>query len=758
MVYLAALVLILIPFFKFDILKKGGNEKLWYYICLSALTLIAGLRYRVGGDTLGYMVHFETYPTIAELSEFDFKGAYYTPLWYVYNAIFKSLGDSFYVFQIVQAFLVNLAFFRFFKRYSKRFFAVLLVYFVGYYLYYNTEILRSALCVVLFLEAYPLLEKRKYHWYFLLSLIAVGFHISAVFLFVIPLFRLIKKENFTVCLVTGLVILVMASLVNVKSIIESVNIPTNSGFRYYLMSRLDSYAKGMPQLSKYYLFDQLAICAPVLGIMLLRRILRFENDSRFGVMAMIMVIIQFASIFHHVIGRFNDYLVPFVIVYLVNTLFENKGEIAANKFGLALATLSFVSFFGVTAVKYCRNQYAIMKGAHIYDRYLPYRSVFNPEKSVKRELLIASQYSASKVEVGDERVGLEFEENEIKEDIYWVNDTVLQDSYVVERGCRLTVKDCYVRVSPDCAVIVRKGAVLVVDNAVIDTDTTHCVRQWRGIQVQGSNLTHQFEIDGTYQQGYIELHNAAIKNAIIGVDLGDPDDWVKKGGIIYAENTSFINNTRAIHAENYTNTDPNTTRPADYNAIFDNCIFEINESYIGTDMFHKHVDLYETHGLKFYGCQLLQTVRNEKTSEYSVGFEANDSDFTIDNSRDGKETRSVFSGFHRGIAANSMRFGNWNNIKVFNAVFKDNSIGVELKDSRTAIIMSNDFFIDNSNDMCTGIMIDGLTDIMIEDNTFTGLNRKHENTSSAVSSTYMKEVHLENNVFNDVTEFDYRGH
>lgn len=759
MVYLFALVLVLIPLVRFDILKKDGNQKIWYYICLTAFVLIAGLRYRVGGDTLGYMIHFETYPTISELFTFDFKGAYYTPLWYIYNAIFKSLNDSFYVYQLVQALLVNLAFFRFFKRYSKHFFSALLIYFIGYYLYYNTEILRSVLCVALFLEAYPFLEKKKYHWYFLLSLVAVGFHVSAVFLFIVPLFKFIKKENIIVCGGFGFLILAMTFLIDIKAIMESVNIEANTGFKFYVMSRLNSYAKDIPQMSKYYIFDQLAVCIPILGIMLLRRVFKFDNDNRFGVIVMMMIIIQFASLFHHVIGRFNDYLIPFMIVYLVNTLYDNKDEIVKNKFGLALTILSFASFFGIIIVKYCRNQYTISESSHIYDRYIPYRSVFNPQKHIKREILVDSQYD---VNLANVKIALEKSEYEIFEmdkEVVWANDTILSDSVIVDMGCRLVIKDCNVFVNPESRIIVRRGGVLVVENATIDADMTNGVRQWQGIQVHGKNLVHQFKIDGVYQQGYVELHNAVIKNAIIGVDLGDTEDWFKKGGVIHAENSRFINNTRAIHAENYVNIDPNTFRAADYNACFDNCTFEINEDFIGTEMFFKHVDLYEVRGLKFYGCQFLQKVKNDKISEFSVGIEANDSDFTVGSSRDGKRTRGVFSGFHRGIAANSINFNAINEPKVFNAIFKDNNIGIELKDCQRAIIMSSDFIIDKSYYRNDGIYIVGLTDIILEGNTFSAVNEEFDNECFAIYSTHVTEkVNLENNTFKGIPVYNYENH
>ena len=52
MIYFVVFILLLIPVVKYDWMAKTGGESKWYYFNLVVLILLAGLRYRVGGDTL----------------------------------------------------------------------------------------------------------------------------------------------------------------------------------------------------------------------------------------------------------------------------------------------------------------------------------------------------------------------------------------------------------------------------------------------------------------------------------------------------------------------------------------------------------------------------------------------------------------------------------------------------------------------------------------------------------------------------------
>ena len=142
MIYILVFILLLIPVIRYDLMAKTGGEEKWYYLNLVVLILLAGLRYRVGGDTLMYMSMYDDMPAMDELRYFDFEEALYNPCWYVYVSVFRSMSDDFLLFQFVQAVIVNVVFFRFFKKYSPQYyFSAILLYYIGYYCYFNFIIL-----------------------------------------------------------------------------------------------------------------------------------------------------------------------------------------------------------------------------------------------------------------------------------------------------------------------------------------------------------------------------------------------------------------------------------------------------------------------------------------------------------------------------------------------------------------------------------------------------------------------------------------
>ena len=149
MTYLIAFVLILYFWVLVDIKKYVKLRTIGLIVCTLVLVLIAGLRYRVGGDSLHYMDIYPAMPTFAQLKETDFSEGY-GPLWYLFCAISKVFGNNFVCLQILHAVIVNVTFLCVFVRKSTNTFACLLIYFLIYYLYYNMEILREALAVCVF--------------------------------------------------------------------------------------------------------------------------------------------------------------------------------------------------------------------------------------------------------------------------------------------------------------------------------------------------------------------------------------------------------------------------------------------------------------------------------------------------------------------------------------------------------------------------------------------------------------------------------
>lgn len=161
------------------------------------LILIAGLRYGVGGDTLQYMEDWKWLYN-GHLNHLDsqirnsFRGYGYMPLWVIFNAVLKHISNEFWLFQLVQAAIVNISICWLVKRYSHRLFTFLLIYFLsGFFFLLNTEVMREGLAIAFALPGIELLMNKHYGRALLLIAIGMLFHLSALIyvLFILTIIR-----------------------------------------------------------------------------------------------------------------------------------------------------------------------------------------------------------------------------------------------------------------------------------------------------------------------------------------------------------------------------------------------------------------------------------------------------------------------------------------------------------------------------------------------------------------------------------------
>lgn len=93
MIYFLVFIFLLFFSLRFDYRSKktikNQSSTTAMYISFIMLVLLAGLRYRVGVDTINYTDEYNDYP----LSYFEDR---YQIGWYVFILLFRSLGLSFY--------------------------------------------------------------------------------------------------------------------------------------------------------------------------------------------------------------------------------------------------------------------------------------------------------------------------------------------------------------------------------------------------------------------------------------------------------------------------------------------------------------------------------------------------------------------------------------------------------------------------------------------------------------------------------------
>ena len=304
-----------------------------------------------------------------------------------------------------------------------------------------------------------------------------------------------------------------------------------------------------------------------------------------------------------------------------------------------------------------------------------------------------------------------------------ISGNAVSEGFIIDANATVTVTG-NIKCNKNAKTIVPVGTKLILDGGTMTSNGT----MWKGVEVWGNSSTHQQEVNGSYPQGYIELKNGAvIENAKCAVELWHPDIYSTAGGIIHATDATFRNNAKAVHALYYTYSPSGGT--SDYNGYLRNCTFTIDEDYLGTESFSKHVDLSHVSGFDIEGCSF-STMRNVAgVSPYCVGIGAYSAGFRVDSYCDHPNANNMtacpeenlvpcsFTNFYQGIHA-SGDGGRACSFRVENSVFNNNNYGLYALNTGYGIVVNNDFVVGCGWDCDFGIYADGVSNFCIEDNTF----------------------------------------
>lgn len=393
MIYFCLFIILLVPVIRYDLCAKRGGENIWFYSSLFLLIMIAGLRYRVGGDTLVYMADFNSCPKLDEIKYFDFETARFNPLWYLFNALCRSINDSFTCFQIIHAVIVNCTFFHFFRKYCPRYyFSAILVWYVGYWCYFNMEILREVLCICILLWSTEWLLEKKLLRYYIFCIIALFIHYSAIVMTIFPLLYLIfRRPNWIFQLVLLFGVMCLTAMINLPSLIVSV-----FSLDDQLLTIIENYLQVDSRNLTGMLFEIFKYL-PVLGIIWLRERNGMEDEFDFVPIVSCMVVFTGMATYLGVAGRFLNYCAPFFIITFVNTLYDFLTEQewkSRNISALVTFSVLIVLTFNYSDY-YLKDRSDVYPDTRSYSIFLPYHSVINPVVENKREGYVENLHDLS---------------------------------------------------------------------------------------------------------------------------------------------------------------------------------------------------------------------------------------------------------------------------------------------------------------------------------------------------------------------------
>lgn len=352
------------------------------------------------------------------------------------------------------------------------------------------------------------------------------------------------------------------------------------------------------------------------------------------------------------------------------------------------------------------------------------------------------------VPCSDNEVPLEISNTQI-----WNDDRQIHRNIVINNCAHLTIKS-ELRFSEKSKIVVKPGGRLILDGGKL---TNSCSGEmWPGIEVWGNRSQDQQIVNGLCAQGILELKNGAIiENAKCAVELWRPGYYSTTGGIIHANDATFRNNAKSVHALWYSNVSGG--RENDYDGSFRNCSFIVDDDYLGTETFYKHVDLEHVNGISFFGCNFSAKRNVSGVSQYCMGIGAYETGFKVDSYCTNPNNTpcleqdlmiSSFTGFRKGIhVSNDGSSARAFNIK--NSEFINNTCGIYALNSGYGTIVNNDFTIGCGSSCDFGIYVDEVSGFCIEDNSF------HPKANNS-GSPYGIEI-VNSNGINDVYNNDFRN-
>lgn len=351
--YLIPIAICLFGVFRYDINDRSDfrSNLIWFFLFIY-LTLLIGLRYKIGGDSLVYEEYFND---VYDIQRWRFNLLdFYQPGFSFMVALSKYIYPRFYSFQLIQALIVNILLFVFINRYTKFKFIALAIILYMVYLYFMTEILREIFAIMIFCMIYPLYRGKHWFLYIIGTLIACLFHFSAIILLILPFLKNIKFNYMYLLYIVVTIIGTIFFKKIISFIGEGMITDKAEGNAHSFVG----YSMTIATIMKGVVFPLIFACFVKYGS---RYKLKFEN------IIAIMILFGIASIFYPLIfGRTLNYFYLFLAISF------------ADYIGFALKSKSKKSFINMNILLILflicyMSSYLVLGGW--YKHWIPYKSV-----------------------------------------------------------------------------------------------------------------------------------------------------------------------------------------------------------------------------------------------------------------------------------------------------------------------------------------------------------------------------------------------
>lgn len=398
----------LMAVYAFDLRGYHRLYSFSYWGFFVILVVVAGLRYRLGTDSIVYEGDYETVPKLWQLTKYKFDSTRFEPGFMVFQSIPRSISSDFTLLQFFHAIVVNLVLFWFILKNTTHRFLCLSFYFIVMYLNLNMQVLRETLAVCCFLLAWPSFRDGKWLWYYLFVLLACTFHTSALLLLILPLVSLpgiregfiFGKRTFIICAL--LLVLGMILQANFKSFFTAIALTDRMADRAQEYSQNEYGGARLNIVGIIYTLLHYALY-PLVALYFLhqkyswkytknkkwKRLQKIQNRdySRWEMMTLLGIYFTILSIPIFIFNRYYNYFGIFCLATVANWAFTKlRVNRKSYKLKFAYWIVILIPFYFLNVWDYGSglNRSGRLK---TYMIYYPYNTRLDPEMDTNREAI-----------------------------------------------------------------------------------------------------------------------------------------------------------------------------------------------------------------------------------------------------------------------------------------------------------------------------------------------------------------------------------
>ena len=401
MVYFFIIFLLSFLVYYYDYKNNKQGRLFWLVFITIIFIIIGGLHYRVGFDSITYERYFKELPPISQLRYKDIETSRFAPGFIIFQSFTKQFSKDLLLFNFLQSIFVCSVVTLFFNRNTKRPFFALLMFFFFLYTLLIFEQVREAIAVSFFLLAWPYFIKKNWIIWYALSICAMLFHTSAIFMLILPLILLPginqlfvfgKRTLFLCAFVLILSFYLQYTFSKYIELLSFTKLTEDLASKY----QNTHYVKGtlniigiLSQIIKNVLLTYLALYFVNKGMKN-----QFQNNVllRLNSFVIISIFISLISIGVPIISRFNNYFFFFSILIISDWVFDyiilNNKKI---KFKFSYWLILLIPFFSLQFYNTYYNSINKTGTYKTYMAYYPYTSYIDKEKDLNKEKVL--QYS-----------------------------------------------------------------------------------------------------------------------------------------------------------------------------------------------------------------------------------------------------------------------------------------------------------------------------------------------------------------------------